>query len=533
MRGAPEVVEPLGKVFTRRWVVDWMLDLAGYDPAEPLFARSVVEPSCGDGAFVLPMVQRLVTSCERHDVPIGRASDALTAVDLHASSVTTTREQVVGLLTTSGVSPEQAADLASNWVRQADFLLAENLPAADLVIGNPPYVRLEDIPAGLMAAYRQRWITMTGRADLYVAFHERGLDLLRREGRLIYICADRWMRNAYGKALRTLIHQGEFAVDTVIRLHDADCFDTEVSAYPAITVIRKGEQRDGVVIEATPEFQPHHVGEVDLAAAEQTSAKTWTTARVPGWFGPAMWPEGPASDLRRLAAYEQRFEPLEDVLRQTRVGIGVATGADSIFVTSDANLVEPDRMLPLVMAGHISDGQLRWTERYLVNPWNGHGLVDLNAYPKMAAYMHRHADKLGGRHVARRQPVQWYKTIDRVHPWLTDTPKILLADMKNRMTPVVDDGHYYPHHNLYWITSTTWDPYVLAGLLLADHAELFVRSYCVKMRGGTLRMQAQYLRRICVPHPDDLTGDQQEQFRQAYLTRDRDLATHIATQIYD
>lgn len=528
-----QALEPLGEVFTRRWVVEWMLDLAGYVPTRPLFDQRVLEPSCGTGAFLLPIVERLIESCQVHGVSIDTAQHAVTAVDLHGPSVGVARAKVHDVLRSREIDAATADRLSAKWVSRGDFLLESELTQADLVIGNPPYVRLEDVPDHLTAAYRSRWPTMNRRADLYVAFYERGLRLLTEGGTLAFICADRWMRNAYGGSLRELIHSRNFSVDVVVKLHDVDCFDSEVSAYPAITVIRRGEQGDGLVVEARKGFAPTHVAEIDLHEPVSLSGGAWTKARVPGWFDPAMWPEGSPDDLRRLAAYEKRFEPLEDVLRQTRVGIGVATGADKVFITDDDSLVEADRALPLVMTEHISDGSLKWTPKYLVNPWNSHGLVALDDYPKLATHLNNYRDRLRARYVARKQPHRWYKTIDRVHPWLKDAPKILLADMKRRMTPVVDEEGYYPHHNVYWITSQRWDLYVLAGLLLSDHAELFVKSYCVKMRGGTLRMQAQYLRRIRVPDPAALSDDQQRRLRKAYEGSDRTLATEVAAEIYD
>ena len=73
---------------------------------------------------------------------------------------------------------------------------------------------------------------------------------------------------------------------------------------------------------------------------------------------------------------------------------------------------------------------------------------------------------------------------------------------RRRLTPVLDTGGFYPHHNLYYVVSDKWDLEVLGGLLLSDIANLFVGAYCVKMRGGTYRFQAQYLRKIRVPAPD-------------------------------
>ena len=86
---------------------------------------------------------------------------------------------------------------------QADFLLREECePTADFVLGNPPYIRLENVPLARSAAYRDLCVTMRGRSDVFVGFIERGLRLLRDSGVLGFIVADRWMRNQYGADLR-------------------------------------------------------------------------------------------------------------------------------------------------------------------------------------------------------------------------------------------------------------------------------------------------------------------------------------------
>src|SRR5699024_6290836 len=104
-----------------------------------------------------------------------------------------------------------------------------------------------------------------------------------------------------------------------------------------------------------------------------------------------------------------------------------------------------------------------------------------------------------GRFVARKYPDKWHRTIDRVYPGLAERPKLLLQEMKAQITPVYEPGGLYPQHNLYYIVSTGWDLEVLGGLLLSRVAEAFIDAYGVKMRGGTLRFQAQYLRKIRVP----------------------------------
>jgi len=73
---------------------------------------------------------------------------------------------------------------------------------------------------------------------------------------------------------------------------------------------------------------------------------------------------------------------------------------------------------------------------------------------------------------------------------------------------------------------------VLGGLLLSKVAEMFVASYCVKMRGGTLRFQARYLRRIRVPDWEALGEDLRARLRAAFRQRDRDAATAAALDAY-
>ena len=63
-------------------------------------------------------------------------------------------------------------------------------------------------------------------------------------------------------------------------------------------------------------------------------------------------------------------------------------------------------------------------------------------------------------------------------------------------------------------------------------ANLFVGAYCVKMRGGTYRFQAQYLRKIRVPAPDSIDIAAASALAGAFRNRDRAAATDIAAALY-
>ncbi len=82
------------------------------------------------------------------------------------------------------------------------------------------------------------------------------------------------------------------------------------------------------------------------------------------------------------------------------------------------------------------------------------------------------------------------------------------------------------------MTSTGWDLEVLGGLLLSDIAGLFVGTYCVKMRGGTYRFQAQYIRRIRVPALNSIGRQHRLQLTKAFAERDVERASAVAAAVY-
>jgi hypothetical protein len=525
-----------GEVFTRPWVVDLILDLVGYTADRDLASLVAVEPACGSGAFLGPLVERLSASCRRQGRPIADAAGAVRAFDLLPANVEHARSVVEKVLLGDGWDRADAERLAAEWVRVADYLLRPEDRDVDLVVGNPPYVRLEDVPEARMRAYRAACPTMTGRSDLYIGFYERALRSLRPGGQVGFICADRWMRNQYGKHLRALVAE-RFSVNVVIGMHDVDAFEDQVSAYPAVTVLSRRAQGPAVVADTTAAFGPRTAGELEMyvRGAEDGTLTTgsFQVSRLPHWFaGDESWPAGSPARLAMIEHLTDRFPPLEDPATRTRVGIGVATGADGVFITTRTDVAEDDRLLPLAMVSDLASGRLEWSGHYLVNPWDDDGLVRLQDHPRLFGYFEQHAAALRRRNVAGRQPQRWYRTIDRVIPGLKESPKLLIPDMRMTMHPVLDEGRTYPHHNLYFVTSQAWDLRVLGGLLLSRVATAFVEAFCVKMRGGTLRFQAQYLRRIRVPRLADVSAADAAALRAAFDRRDVDAATSVALRLY-
>jgi adenine-specific DNA-methyltransferase len=507
--------ESYGAVFTRPEVAELILDLADYRPGMGRLAtQRLLEPSCGDGAFVLPIIQRLIES-ERATFPDGvdwldpALDEAIRAVDIHAPSVDALRCAAASHLVEAGCPRRRAAELVEGWLFRTDFLLHEWNEQFDVVVGNPPYVRIEELPRAVLQRYRSLYSTLGDRADLYVAFMERGLQLLSPRGVLAFITANRYTKNLYGRGLRRLIAD-RYRVRYYLNLEHTQPFEAEVSAYPAITVVDR--QRGS----------PTRAGEIHGLERHELAAARDAALAVAGADGPLQvferwYPDGGPwittcrDEHRHLNGLRARLAPLEHSAAGTRVGIGVATGADRVFILdAECAQIEAERQIPLVLAADLSNQGIRWSGHVLLNPFAAAGdgsLVALEDYPGLAAYLQAHREQLQGRHVARSRPRNWYRTIDRIWPDLQSRPKLLIPDIQPAASAVVafDEGHFYPHHNLYWITSDGWDLRVLKTLLRTSAVLNQVRAYSVQMRGGSLRWQAQTLRKVMIPSADSLS----------------------------
>ena len=506
-------VEERGAIFTRREVVDFILDLTGYTAGRPLHEMRLLEPSFGDGDFLLPALDRLIKSARQHAVPLnsGTFQNAIAATELHETTFASTSQKVIERLRAAGMTAPQAVKLAGAWLRCGDFLLEEFDGAFDFVVGNPPYVRQELIPDVLMREYRARYRTIFDRADLYVPFIERSLQLLSQGGRLGFICADRWMKNRYGGPLRDLVAES-FHLEIYVNMVDTPAFHSEVIAYPAITVIAR-DKGHATRVAHRPEINGNALAKLSSALRSKKNPPEGSGVRVFEGVaaGDAPWILEAPDQLAVLRRLESALPLLEDT--GCKVGIGVATGADKAFIGLFDELdVEGGRKLPLVMTRDILSGHVAWRGYGVVNPFNDDGgLVDLRRYPRLRKYLEARKDQIASRHVAQKVPTNWYRTIDRIYPALTYEPKLLIPDIKGEAHIVYEDGKLYPHHNLYYITSREWDLKALRAVLRSGIARLFISTYSTRMRGGYLRFQAQYLRRIRLPLWKDIpTGLKKE-----------------------
>lgn len=477
-----------GDVFTKPDVVKFMLDEVGYVSSSDLSSVSVMEPSCGEGEFVMEIVARLKLSAASFDFDLNEAYHrCVFAADIDADKVAICAERLTREF------PEIIAPELNLSVE--DYLLSDHQPV-DIVIGNPPYIRYEEIPKEKLNQYKN-FPTFFYRADMYVPFFEKSLSQLNPKGKHCFICANRWMKNLYGKKLRKLVAE-HYHIAKIVNMENADAFQEEVLAYPAITLISKDKKEDS------------------LLYADIDDVATLAHARYETLCAP--------DDEDWSRVFNRQTQVLSLIEEQGfKIGIGIATGADGIFISSGLKgIVEDDLLLPAVGARDLSGGSMNWSGQYFLNPYDRDGrLIRLENYPLAKAYLEGHMERLTARHKARKNPSRWYGTIDSVSPTLVNSPKVLLPDITGNSYVFVDEGKYYPQHNIYYIVGQDIRQLkMLAAILMSDFVRRQLDNLTTHMNGGYARWQSQYLRKLRIPHLNAISHELADDLLNCYEERD-------------
>lgn len=522
-----------GEVFTKPEIVNLMLTASGVVDDLSSIGTRILEPSCGQGEFVTAIAKYIKLNYEKNNVklPFAQLVNLVRAYDISSRNLETARENVKTTL--SCIYTHQELNVTLDlWFIHADFLLTDITEKFTHIVGNPPYIRIETIPPLLLAEYRNRFVTMIERADIYIAFYEKCLDLLSNKGVLSFICTDRWTKNRYGAGLRRKISEN-FQLDLFIDLYGQNAFMSDVMTYPAITQLSKNKQKRTCVLH-NPKVTRNFSDDVRKCLADDTQINNLNSAefiiRNDLIKEDKPWLFGSADELEMLSRIQRQFPTLEET--GCSVYIGAATGSNKIYIVNEDLNIEESRKIPVITAKELRSGIIESNSKYIINTYDDDGVIELEQYPLLRDYFLSFDAILKARHIAKITPKQWFKTIDRVYPKRASSEKLLIPDIKSELTAIFDDGRYHPNNSIYYICSDIWNLHALRAVLLSGIGQMFVQTYSTKVSGGNLRFQAQHLRKIRLPFWHDINTDTQTELTRIGRTMDTTEAKALVAQIY-
>ena len=505
-----------GEVFTRRDVVDFMLSLVDLDDILLQKTSHILEPSCGQGDFLVAIANNAIELARKRDLPYAHWLGKVHAYDINFDNVKTAKRRIVQIL--SGIYElAQATQIADSWIRTSDFLLEKITTKYAFIVGNPPYIRIENIPKEKLSLYRSLFSTMKNRADLYIAFFEKTLPLLDYHGKHLFICTDRWTKNSYGAAMRELIAKS-YSLELYVELRDSDApFYQRVSAYPAITLISNKRSDKKTLIARPPEISLDSANIIRRALAYKNPLCQWMHYETVLSASRPFTVSKPSYSA--LLKKFEKFPTLQE--NGCTVHVGAATGNNKIFVVDDTVDIEKDRLLPLIRAKNIQNETIEWDGSYIINTYKDGKVIELENYPKLKKYLEQYKEILQKRYIAKKHPQFWYRTIDKVCEAKAKSPKLLIPDIASRFISAIDEGKFFPNNSVYYIFSTHWPLQALQNILKSGVAQLFIECYSTRMANGYYRFQAQHLRKICVPFWEEIPEYFKNELMQCNIDKNR------------
>ncbi|EAI7262688.1 class I SAM-dependent DNA methyltransferase [Campylobacter lari] len=109
-----------------------------------------------------------------------------------------------------------------------------NFQGFDLIIGNPPYIRQEDIKE-LKPNLAKNYKVYKGTSDIYTYFYELGFNVLKQNGVLSFITSNKYTRAGYGEALREFLLKNTALLEYIdlngIKVFESATVDTSILSF--------------------------------------------------------------------------------------------------------------------------------------------------------------------------------------------------------------------------------------------------------------------------------------------------------------
>jgi hypothetical protein len=411
------------------------------------------------------------------------------------------RAEISALLQADGF-PRETTEKLARWDpydqnSSADFFDPEWMfglrDGFDIVIGNPPYIRQEEIKELKPLLQAQGYTCYTGTADLYVYFYERALQILHDGGVLAFISSNKFFRSDYGQKLRGLLARQ--TLHRIIDFGDAPVFTA--IAYPTIVILSKTPPADPQirVLNWRPGPPVEQFPEVFCTQSFQLPQHE---LRSDGWRL-----ESPAV-LRLLDKLRAAGKPLGEYVNG-RLYYGIKTGLNEAFVVDRATR---DRLI----AEHESSGEVlkpflrgRDVKRWRVEPqdlwliFTRRG-IDIKKYPAIYEHLLPFKKRLMPGAPGGRKPgsYEWYEIQDSIAYWQEfEQPKIVIPAIERTVSYAPDlKGHYSNDKTTICVSDQI--NYLLA-LLNSSALWWFIRATAATKQGGFYEFKPMYVGQLPIP----------------------------------
>lgn len=422
------------------------------------------------------------------------------------------RRKISALLEADGFPHETAERLAGwdpyNQNASAAFFDPEWMFGArdgfDIAIGNPPYVRQEDIK-DQKPAFKDHYRCYTGTADLYVYFYERSIRLLKEGGILSFISSNKYFRSAYGEKLRRFLGE-DTRVLQIIDFGDAPVFTA--IAYPCIVLIVKDHPAQNHARVLTWEPGPP-IEEFPAIFTSRSFAIAQKELTADGWRLESQ------VVLRLLDKLRKAGTPLGEYVKG-RFYYGIKTGLNEAFVvdrTTRDRLIAEDKssrdvLKPFLRGRDVKRWRVEFDGQYLIkiessenksHPWSGKSEKEAEkvfgkTYPAIYDRFKDLRDALKN----RDDQGKYFWELRSCAYWQEfEQPKIVIPAIANSVEYAPDAEGYFTNDKTS-ICVTDEAPFLL-GLLNSRLLWWWIQRTAASKQGGFYEFKPMYVSQLPIP----------------------------------
>lgn len=444
----------------------------------------IMDPACGSGAFLNKAADLLVEIHQAiHEIlykdlketlipyfdHIGKRREILLnniyGVDLNEESVDITKLSLFLKVCRKGlklpnlnknikcgnslIDDPKYTNKPFNWDEEFSEVFSEG--GFDIVIGNPPYVRQEKIKE-IKPYLKEFYETYTGVADLYVYFFEKGIKLLKNNGKLGFISSNKFIKARYGSKLREYILNKSNFKNYVNHTYD-DIF-ADATTYPSVFILKKGQTHKNLIL----------VDNIYELEQSRLNSSSWSFEK----------PE--ILDLRnKINGKGIKIKNIQDL----NIFYGIKTGYNKAFIIDEDtknSLINEDSnnaeiIKPFISGKDIKRWKINYKNLYLIFTRRG---IDIDKYPFIKKYLFQFKNRLTPKNQGEtigRKPgdYEWYEIQDSVDYYLEfEKEKLIYPEMAQKLFAVYDNDKFYINKTCFIIQSKTINLHYLSALMSSN-----------------------------------------------------------------
>jgi len=360
----------------------------------------------------------------------------------------------------------------------------------DAVIGNPPYVRQEELK-NIKEYFQSHYNVFQPTADLYVNFIEKGIKLLKPDGLFGMIISNKWLKAAYGEALRRYLAQDP-SVYQIIDFAGLPVF-ANATVRTIILICSPAKDKKGSITYLAPlpidDFRAIQHGE---QLSEMVEKKAVDLPR--SVLSANSWSLSGKREHDLISRIEQNSIPLKSYI-SCKPMFGIKTGLNEVFIidkTTRDSFLENDSkygeiIRPILGGRDVRRYTINFKDKYLIWTYVG---VPIERYPAIFKYLKKYQNQLQKR---CDKGNHWWELRACVYYDKFAKPKIIYPDIAIDCRFAYDVDGYFGSNTTYIIPS---DDLYLLGIFNSRLALFYFSEKCAGLEGGGttyLRFFGQYL----------------------------------------